>query len=245
MERKVALLRSLHRLAFTRSVRYAVVPSNHYLDVSLARHASSQSFFTFSHPSTSPSHRSLSECKSPFTLGIGSTRSFSEDASHLPEIKDPEILNVFKDFMASNWDELPEALIHDAVNVLAKDTEDRAGKEVLQSVFRSAEAVEEFTGTLVSLKMELDDSVGLSGENVKPLSDEVVNALRTVFERYHTYLDAFGPDETYLKKKVEMEVGTKMIHLKMRCSGIGSEWGKVSVLGTSGLSGSYVEQRGP
>ncbi|VVA99913.1 unnamed protein product [Arabis nemorensis] len=50
-------------------------------------------------------------------------------------------------------------------------------------------------------------------------------------------------EEVYLKRKVEMELGTKMIHLKMRCSGLGSEWGKVTVLGTSGLSGSYVEQR--
>lgn len=43
-----------------------------------------------------------------------------------------------------------------------------------------------------------------------------------------TYLNSFGPDETYLRKKVETELGTKMIHLKMRCSGIGSEWGKVN-----------------
>jgi Domain of unknown function (DUF4370) len=43
-----------------------------------------------------------------------------------------------------------------------------------------------------------------------------------------TYLDSFGPEETYLRKKVETELGTKMIHLKMRCTGIGSEWGKVN-----------------
>ncbi|KAG6585649.1 Succinate dehydrogenase subunit 5, mitochondrial, partial [Cucurbita argyrosperma subsp. sororia] len=79
--------------------------------------------------------------------------------------------------------------------------------------------------------------------DVKPLSDELKNALETVHDRYTAYLDAFGPEENYLKKKVETELGTKMIHLKMRCSGLGSEWGKVSVLGTSGLSGSYVEQR--
>lgn len=176
-------------------------------------------------------------------MGIGSARSFSADISAYPEIKDPEIVNVFKDFMASNWDELPEALIHDAVKVMSKDTDDKAGKEALANVFRAAEAVEEFTGTLVSLKMELDDSVGLSGENVKPLSNELVNALRVVYDRYQTYLDSFGPEETYLKKKVETELGTRMIHLKLRCSGIGAQWGKVTVLGTSGISGSYVEQR--
>lgn len=59
------------------------------------------------------------------------------------------------------------------------------------------------------------------------MPDELVNALRTVFQRYVAYLDAFGPEEGYLKKKVETELGTKMIHLKMRCSGLGSEWGKV------------------
>jgi hypothetical protein len=52
-------------------------------------------------------------------------------------------------------------------------------------------------------------------------------ALRTIFDRYTTYLNAFGPDENYLRKKVEQELGTKLIHLKMRCSGLGSEWGKV------------------
>lgn len=64
---------------------------------------------------------------------------------------------------------------------------------------------------------------------MKPLSDEYVNALKTIYNRYAAYLDAFGPEETYLRKKVETELGTKLIHLKMRCSGIGSEWGKVLI----------------
>ena len=59
------------------------------------------------------------------------------------------------------------------------------------------------------------------------MSSEFADALKTVFQRYTTYLDAFGPDETYLRKKVETELGSKMIYLKMRCSGLGSEWGKV------------------
>ena len=76
------------------------------------------------------------------------------------------------------------------------------------------------------------------------LSQLLLNHKRLVrHQRYAEYLDSFEPEEVYLKKKVEMELGTKMIHLKMRCSGLGSEWGKVTVLGTSGLSGSYVEQR--
>ncbi|CAL5360967.1 unnamed protein product [Camellia sinensis] len=79
--------------------------------------------------------------------------------------------------------------------------------------------------------------------DVKPLPEEFVNALRTVYQRYIAYLDAFGPDETYLRKKVETELGTKMIHFKMRCSGVGSKCGKATVLRISGLSSSYVEHR--
>ncbi|KAJ4961686.1 hypothetical protein NE237_021596 [Protea cynaroides] len=186
--------------------------------------------------------REVSDCR---PMGISCFRSFSEGVTHLPAIADPEIKNVFKDLMAASWDELPDSLIHDAKNALSKTTDDKAGQEILASVFHAAEAVEQFTGVLVSLRMEIDDSIGLSGENVRPLPDELVDALRAAYKRYTTYLDAFGPDETYLRKKIENELGTRMIHLKMRCSGIGSEWGKVSVLGTSGLAGSYVEQRAP
>ncbi|KAL2318595.1 hypothetical protein Fmac_032471 [Flemingia macrophylla] len=186
---------------------------------------------------------SSSECRSPFSMGLGSMRFYSEDVTHMPNIKDTELYNVFKDLMAESWTELPDSLIYDVKNALSKTTDDKAGKEVVQNVFRAAQAVEEFGGILVSLKLEIDDSIGVSGEDVKPLPDHVKNALRTVFDRYSTYLNSFGPDESYLRKKVEIELGAKMIHLKMRCSSLGAEWGKVTVLGTSGLAGSYVEQR--
>lgn len=65
------------------------------------------------------------------------------------------------------------------------------------------------------------------------MSDELKNALQAAFNRYTAYLDAFGPDETYLRKKVETELGTKMIHLKMRCSGLDSKWGKVNKIFTN------------
>lgn len=72
---------------------------------------------------------------------------------------------------------------------------------------------------------------GLTGwtlvQDVKPLSDDVANALSIAFGRYYAYLDSFKPDEGYLKKKVENELGMKLIHLKMRCSGLGGDWGKV------------------
>ncbi|XP_072970819.1 succinate dehydrogenase subunit 5, mitochondrial isoform X1 [Typha angustifolia] len=168
---------------------------------------------------------------------------FSSNVSHLPAIRDPDVEAAFKDLMASNWDELPGSVVEEAKKALSKSTDDKAGQEALKNVFCAAEASVEFGGALVSLRMALDDLSGLSGENVGPLPDHIEDAVRAAYKRYMTYLDSFGPDEAYLRKKVETELGTKMIHLKMRCSGIGSEWGKVSLLGTSGLSGSYVELR--
>ncbi|XP_060199475.1 succinate dehydrogenase subunit 5, mitochondrial [Lycium barbarum] len=190
-----------------------------------------------------PRNRRLTECQHPFTMAMGSMRSFSEDVTHMPAIEDSEVKRAFKDLMAASWDELPDAVVYDAKNAVSKSTDDKAGQEALANVFRAAEAVEEFTGILTSLKMEIDDAIGLSGEDVKPLSKEFSDALHTVFQRYNAYMSAFGPEEEYLRKKVEMELGTKMIHLKMRCSGLDAAWGKVTVLGTSGLAGSYVEQR--
>ncbi|WZZ08067.1 hypothetical protein YC2023_093988 [Brassica napus] len=183
------------------------------------------------------------DCRYPRAIGIGSVRNFSEDVSHMPELKDSDVLNAFKGLMATDWSALPSAVVNEAKKAVSKNTDDKAGQEALTNVFRAAEAVEEFGGILNSLKMEIDDSIGMSGEDVKSLPEDITKALRLAYHRYATYLDAFGPEEVYLKKKVETELGTKMIHLKMRCSGLGSEWGKVTVLGTSGLSGSYVEQR--
>lgn len=97
-------------------------------------------------------------------MAIGSIRSLSDDVTHMPDIKDPEVLFVFKDLMAASWDEIPDAVIHDAKKALSKNTDDKAGQEALKNVFRAAEAVEEFGGKLVSLRMEIDDTLGLSGE---------------------------------------------------------------------------------
>jgi len=91
-------------------------------------------------------------------------RFFSEDVTHMPNIKDPALYNVFKDLLAVSWSDLPDSVVHDAKNVLSKNTDDKAGKEVVENVFRAAEAVEEFSGILVSLKLEIDDSIGVSGE---------------------------------------------------------------------------------
>ncbi|KAD4585729.1 hypothetical protein E3N88_23330 [Mikania micrantha] len=171
--------------------------------------------------------RCYTDNRSPFAMGIGSTRCFSDGLTHLPEIKDGDIKLAFKELMAVNWDELPDTVVNKTNRALSKNTEDKTSQEALANLLRAAEAVEEFSGFLVTLKMEIDDSVGMSGENVKPLTDEVANALRLAFGRYYAYLDSFGPGEGYLRKKVENELGMKLIHLKMRCSGLGGDWGKI------------------
>ncbi|XP_068665647.1 succinate dehydrogenase subunit 5, mitochondrial-like [Aristolochia californica] len=200
----------------------------------------------FSGVASRVSTRYVLDFKLPSVAGISTRRRlFSADVSTLPSISDPEIKGVFKDLMAASWDELPHAVIKDAEKTLSKNTEDKAGQEALANLLRAAEAVEHFAGILVSLRMELDDSIGLGGENVGPLAKDLQDALTAAYDRYSAYLDAFGPDETFLRKKVETELGSKMIQLKLRCGGLGSEWGKVTVLGTSGLSGSYVEHRAP
>ncbi|XP_031405983.1 succinate dehydrogenase subunit 5, mitochondrial-like [Punica granatum] len=239
---KMAVLRSVCRsaVASLRSSRSAVATGGG--SFLLRRHpGAARSFYRAS--AAAPPSRLGADCRSALAMGLGSRRYFSDDIEHMPEIKDPQILNAFKDLMANNWDELPDDVLYDVRKALSKSSEDEAGKEILANILRAAEAVEEFSGILVSMKMELDDSVGLSGEDVKPLPDELSKALQTVFERYTAYLNAFGPEEGYLRKKVETELGTKMIHLKMRCGRLASDWGKVTVLGTSGLSGSYIEQR--
>lgn len=174
----------------------------------------------------------------------------------MPAISDPEIESAFKDLMAASWSELPDSLVQEAKKAVSKATEDKAGQETLKNVFSAAEACEEFGGVLVTLRMALDDLCGLTGEvgiccpyllifllhayislintiflqNVGPLPGYIEDAVKAAYNRYMTYLESFGPEENYLRKKVETELGTKMIHLKMRCSGIGSEWGKVCSL---------------
>lgn len=57
------------------------------------------------------------------------------------------------------------------------------------------------------------------------------------------YIDMFDPSEADIRKKVEADLGWKLLQLKMRVSDIGEDWGYVSVLGTSGLAASYIENR--
>ncbi|GLJ37406.1 hypothetical protein SUGI_0759450 [Cryptomeria japonica] len=182
------------------------------------------------------------KCRFPISVRTP-VRAFSSDISAFPPVTDPDVKRALKNVLASDWGELKDSLNSIVMDALSKETDDKSGKEALANAWRAAEAVEHFSGVLESLRMEIDDISGSTGENVRPLPDELQGALQAAYKRYSNYLDAFGPEETYLRKKVENELGTSMIHIKMRCAGLDSKWGKVTLLGTSGISGSYIEQR--
>ncbi|KAK8453955.1 hypothetical protein SEVIR_5G370500v4 [Setaria viridis] len=91
-------------------------------------------------------------------------RFFSSNEKHLPAISDPEIECAFKDLLAASWNELPVSLVEEAKKAVSKATDDKASQEALKNVFCAAEACEEFGGTLVTLRMALDDLCGLTGE---------------------------------------------------------------------------------
>ncbi|KAL5663313.1 hypothetical protein ACJX0J_023421, partial [Zea mays] len=129
-------------------------------------------------------------------------RFYSSNEKHLPAISDPEIESAFKDLLAASWNELPDSLVAEAKKAASKATDDSAGQEALKNVFRAAEACEEFSGTLVTLRMALDDLCGLTGENVGPLPGYIEDAVKAAYNRYMTYLESFGPEENYLRKKV-------------------------------------------
>ncbi len=79
-------------------------------------------------------------------MGVGSTRSYSEDVAHLPAISDPDLHKSFKTMMASGWSDLPNSLISEVKSALSKNTDDKAGKEVVANVFRAAEKVTRESG---------------------------------------------------------------------------------------------------
>eukprot|EP00252_Welwitschia_mirabilis_P024402 TRINITY_DN7224_c0_g2_i1.p1 TRINITY_DN7224_c0_g2~~TRINITY_DN7224_c0_g2_i1.p1 ORF type:complete len:235 (-),score=42.51 TRINITY_DN7224_c0_g2_i1:249-953(-) len=170
-------------------------------------------------------------------------RLFSSQSNPLPQIKDSDVEAALKDVMGADWDEIPEPVKANVMIALSKETDDKSGQEALANAWRAAEAVEQFSGVLESLRMELDELSGPTGEKVRPLPEELQGALQAAYKRYSNYLEAFPADEAYLRKKVETELGRHMIYLKMRCSGLGSDWGKVTLIGTSGIAGSYIEHR--
>ncbi|KAL5573991.1 hypothetical protein UlMin_023588, partial [Ulmus minor] len=155
MEKMLALI-SLYRSLYSRS--YRIVAVDHQL---LHYYSANRTLFNLSAPPTSSTSRYSLASSGTFS---SSTRFYSEDASHLPVITDPELHRAFKDLLATSWNELPNVVISDVKAALSKNTHDKAGKEVVANFFHAAEAVVEFGDMVMNLKMELDDIVGMSGE---------------------------------------------------------------------------------
>eukprot|EP00250_Pteridium_aquilinum_P010531 c19454_g1_i1 orf=203-871(+) len=176
-------------------------------------------------------------------FSIGQLRAMSTSIARLPEIADSDVLQALRGLMAVNWLEISEEAKDAVEAALTKKTDDTAGQEDLKNAWRAAEAVEKFSGTLVTIRMALDDLTGASGEKVRPLPPLLIDALKSALSRYNNYLAAFNEDEFYLKKKVEFELGSLLVHIRQRCSGLGPEWANISLIGTSGISGSFVEYR--
>eukprot|EP00897_Mesotaenium_endlicherianum_P002611 jgi/Mesen1/2378/ME000156S01517 len=140
------------------------------------------------------------------------------DHSQLPSVTDPAVQKALNHLIAIGWVEIDGKIKDEIKSVLSKTT-DAKGKEQLQSAWHSAEAT------------------------VGNLPEEMRAALKSALTRYMAYLASFSVEETWLKKKVEAELGSELNLVKQRCSGLEPDWGQVSLLGTSGLSGSYIERR--
>ncbi|XP_024526634.1 succinate dehydrogenase subunit 5, mitochondrial isoform X2 [Selaginella moellendorffii] len=163
-------------------------------------------------------------------------------AGTIPECSDPAIKKALKQLYAINWYDIDEKTANIVEETLSTG-EGTADHTILKDTWSSARAVETFYGTLDALRKSIDDLMGLSGENTGPLPDQHQRALEAVHSKYVKYLSSFGEHEHSLKKKVELELGSTLVLLKQRVSGLPPKWGDVGLLGTSGLSGSYIEQR--
>jgi hypothetical protein len=82
----------------------------------------------------------------------------------------------------------------------------------------------------------------MHGGRIKPIPGSTYNAIEAAYKKYIPYLNAFE-DETYIKK-VENELGGLFLQIKRRPAGMDPKWSKITLLGTSGQSGSYIERQG-
>ncbi|BFI24869.1 hypothetical protein MPTK2_1g15670 [Marchantia polymorpha subsp. ruderalis] len=165
-------------------------------------------------------------------------RRMSSDISVVPKLSDPASDEALNALLATTWAKIHKEIKDGVEGALAK-----SGDGTLSTVWSSAQAVEKFADTLLYLRMELDELNGSSGETVRRMPDGLLKALDSAFNKYQAYLASFSEDEDFLKKKVQNELGGILLQIKQRCSGLGPEWGKIALLGTSGLSGSYIERR--
>lgn len=172
------------------------------------------------------------------TVGIA-IRHFS-DSSNVPVLSDRQAKEALNTLLATNWSKIGKDVADAVEAVTAKGGPDSS---ILATVWSSAQACEKFSDTLIGLRMELDQLSGDSGESVRRLPDALTRALESAYTKYIVYLESIGEDEDFLKKKVENDLGSILVQIKQRCNGLDPKWGKITLLGTSGLSGSYIELR--
>lgn len=146
--------------------------------------------------------------------------------------------------LAHPWHPLRGQVLKEAEKAMLKASDD-ASRLALEKAKAAAHAVEVFAERLELLRMDLDELSGgkFGGEAVGQLPEEVKQALLSALQRYTKYLASFETQEEWLRKKVQEELGSQLLLVKQRCAGLESEWNDISLLGTSGLSGSYIEKR--
>ncbi|GBG59466.1 hypothetical protein CBR_g38490 [Chara braunii] len=160
-----------------------------------------------------------------------------------PQDISPEFRAALNALLGDDWVHISDETREMVEKTLRINSSDVAGKEHLQNAWRAARAVEIFCEKLGALRGALDEVAGASGDKVKNLPEDLENALEVATEKFHKYVSSFSDDELWLKKAVELAIGGMFVQIKQRCSNLGPEWGKVSLLATSGLSGSYIERR--
>lgn len=215
--------------------------------------------------STVPSWRAISSCYMPpapahrvpssgqpvaeksmiFGGWTSQVRHMTSDLSALPDIKDGGILKSLHALLGTTWTKVEPSVGEAVERSLKSSSDDVAGKEALTDAWRAAQAVEKFGGNMLQeLLLEISDLSGGTGEDVRPIPDSTFNAVEAAYKKYIAYLDSFEDDEAYIKKKVEHELGGLFLQIKQRLAGLDPKWSKITLLGTSGLSGSYIERRG-
>ncbi|XP_024359614.1 succinate dehydrogenase subunit 5, mitochondrial [Physcomitrium patens] len=219
----------------------------------LLRRSTAQSYRAISSCSTPspPAHRipqtgqPLSRKSTSIVSFASQVRHMSTDLSALPDIKDGDTLKTLHALLGTSWTKIEPSVENAVEKCLKSSNDDIVGKEALTDAWRAAQAVEKFGGNMLQeLLLEITDLSGGTGEEVKPIPDSTYNAVETAYKKYIAYLDAFEEDEMYIKKKVENELGGLFLQIKQRLAGMDPKWSKITLLGTSGLSGSYIERRG-
>lgn len=170
-------------------------------------------------------------------------RASGSFASDLPPVQDAMVAKALSGLLGHGWLKIEPQVRSAVESAISSGGGDSAGKETLVDAWAAAQAVENFGGLLVEMLLEISDLCGDTGEDVRGIPDATYEAVEAVHRKYMMYLSAFGEDEVYLRKKVETELGGVLLQIKQRLTGMDPKWSEISVLGTSGLAGSYIEKR--